>query len=347
MENNANPVPDCRAQDRVEAWRMFSALQADGLTQRSLLGRRIAHSCWPEIFDYVPFEADTPFCEPFLFSVALNREFLKNIPAIFKYYADHGNFNCINNYKYNFNNIFFVLSLDYPNLQLILPNAKSPEDHLFNISIESFHLLHECNASFFNDICASGKYVIPFAKGATNSFAHDAFPGMAFLNVAVETSRVSAAEDLVHQFMHCAFSNVEMSENFVYVKRSEDTISDYMNGPSSNRSISVLYHSALTEAASIIALAQLLERDALNAAERLEAIARSGFLINKFAIDLQYIEKISALGENSEFAYMKIIDFTKKYIAGMIDECKSFKYFEQGYNFSFAAFCAENNIRQI
>jgi hypothetical protein len=105
------PVPADWAQERVEAWRMFSALQADGLTQRSLLGRRIAHACWPEIFDHVAFEADAPFCEPFLFSVALNREFSENIPAIFKYYAENRHFNCINNYKYNFKNIFFLYYL--------------------------------------------------------------------------------------------------------------------------------------------------------------------------------------------------------------------------------------------
>jgi hypothetical protein len=205
-------------------------------------------------------------------------------------------------------------------------------------------MLQDCDAKFFADSCMSGRYVVPFTKKDTNSFAHDAFPGMAFLNLAVETSRVSVVEDLVHQFMHCAFSNVEMSESFVYVKNSDDTISDYVSGPSSSRTISVLHHSALTEAASIVALARLLECAELTASERLEAIARTGFLINKFAIDFQYIDRISALGGSSEFAYMKIINFAKDYIAGMMNECRTFRYFEQGYNFSFAAFRSENGI---
>ena len=159
-------------------------------------------------------------------------------------------------------------------------------------------------------------------------------------------SPISLVEDLTHQAMHCVYADVEMSDLWTYSIDPGMTISDFYSGPSSDRTLSVLVHSILTEIASLEALSDQYQTGSLNSVEQLEAIARIGFIIRKFQIDVCYANYIPMLDGEAREVFCRITSFGAKLADSMNDHTKDFSYLSQEYNFSMPAFIRDNPFQR-
>lgn len=278
MDIEIDPAFFNKIQDSQKKWQDFEFMQVLGREKRAHLGRQIVYAIWPTVFDEIPYEEDEIFLHPSIFSMALSRSTASIIPKLLAEVWASGKVENITRKKLNIVNGLTLLNHEFHNFEHIIVGSNSPPPELIDEIVRAIGVLKKTSPELCELLFRSTYYLLPFCDSEQNSFADERFPGVIFINVSREVSMAALIEDIVHQSMHCVFCDVEASGALIYTVPAEGLISDYLSGPSAHRTISVLHHSALTEAASATALVNLLSDYSLDKHQQLEALARIVFL---------------------------------------------------------------------
>ncbi|WP_068082586.1 hypothetical protein [Polycladidibacter stylochi] len=335
LHEATSPDPDHMAQGSV--LHSLFQLADEGRYQRSLLGRRIAYAVFPDVFDYQDYHQDELFLRPELFSLKAQPAKLAELQQLLTEPPAH-----IANYSQSIgDNALTLLSVDHFGFETILTPKQQDLSPPLSAMKRALARLAKYHPSLYNGLLANCQYCCFFRDEMQNSFAHDLFPAITFINSHYSSTVIALLEDFVHQASHCLFSEIETAQDFTYKIPPHTPIAALIDGPSNERSLQILHHSLFTLSTSLLALNAIAD-ETLSENERQEKKARLGFLARKFMIDHNYYTQIDIIQQPIGNLIQRFFHVALELATKVNQSTQGFNYNNQPYNFVFEIFLNEN-----
>jgi len=249
-----------------------------------------------------------------------------------------------------------VLPLKYINetgieiLQYIPPIYKTiPEQVEYsNLLIEqyepslqkAFDVIKNNNKELYSLIILTIRNVSFFSSKELNSFDTIQMHGACFFNVTIVpyVSEVFFLEDIAHQSAHVIFNTLTLDSND-FLTVDKNYISSFDNRP-----IYIIYHAVYTYCFILDVLDKYIENEGYtNDTNKIEAIARIGFLEWKINLDMSLLKKEKYFTSKGESIFNEMSTSCEKIEAKYKGLFSKYNYQNQPYNFDFNLFRLHND----
>lgn len=219
-------------------------------------------------------------------------------------------------------------------------NAEVQSRHLRT----ALHIMAQHDVDLFEWIAFSTRYIHLYHAKLPNSFASLSAHGAAFLNVPDDACVVFYLDDLAHQCGHIVFNAVTLKKDAYLMCNSDIPLKSITNEINEPRSVYSAYHGLFTYTLIIRCLSRCMP-SFVTANDRLHALARIAFYIQKFQQDL------NALNVNGLYTPLgkKIYKIFSEYCAWCCNEYRNqvsdYNLSNQLYVFSWQRFSEANGLR--
>ncbi|MGY6163817.1 hypothetical protein [Paraburkholderia strydomiana] len=206
----------------------------------------------------------------------------------------------------------------------------------------AFELIELAHPRYRENISSTVQRIALFAIENCHSFATLACHGMVFINTAGSVGVPFFIEDLAHQCGHTVFST--WTNNGVrYLSVPADTeLRAYTGRTDDSRTVYEAFHGIFTEATMVACLGPSIDHLNRDALERLETVARLGFILRRFGTDLRDLSRVDIFTAEGERILEAIILIFREGFDTYWEEIRAFDYSNQGYVFDFGRFLEQN-----
>lgn len=187
----------------------------------------------------------------------------------------------------------------------------------------------------------------------TNSFATMSVHGIAFLNVYQEDyDEVFFIDDIAHQTGHIIIYTLTFNKKDFFVIDETIQINKFTKKTKEYRTFYILFHALYTYYTTLICLDASYSSSRLSKKQRLEILARIGFYLIKYEVDLKNFKKIVSdvgsidkiLTKKAQTMFEPVLGSFQKFYQKYFYKIEHFLYRNQPYNFTFKDFAQENSI---
>lgn len=187
----------------------------------------------------------------------------------------------------------------------------------------------------------------------TNSFATLNAHGIAFLNTYQEDyDEVFFIDDIAHQTGHIITSSLAFDKKDFFLIDETINVRHYTEREGEYRSFYTLFHALYTYYTTLLCLTGAYSDTRLTPKQKTEILARIGFYLIKYKIDLDDFQKIvlasggikKVLTETSQTFFTPVLKGYSEFNNKFHSKIKNFTYLNQPYNFTFKNFLLENTI---
>jgi HEXXH motif-containing protein len=207
----------------------------------------------------------------------------------------------------------------------------------------AFELIAQAQPGYADCLHATLRRVALFESAGPNSFATLACQGMVFINTAGGAGLPFFVEDLAHQCGHVAFAAwTSEPARFMHVAPATPLRLHTGRGDD-RRSVYEALHGIFTEAAMVGCLGPCLDLPDAEPVQRLEILARLGFILRRFGTDLGDLSRADLFSPAGE----RVLDAIRREFRAGYEACwdrvQGLDYSNQDYVFDFARFRAAND----
>ncbi|GAB3805722.1 hypothetical protein GCM10028819_39510 [Spirosoma humi] len=237
----------------------------------------------------------------------------------------------------------FILYIDKSGIvnftEPVIASSRRSEKFLRN----AISILQDNVPEFWEIVELVTREISLFNSKTSRSMAAISYHGTAFINTEGQPNdEVFFIEDLAHQCGHIIFYALTL-QTHNFLKPAKDTLLKKWTGLSyDTRSIYGALHGLFTYTTILHCLTRCLKLDAFNASQRVEALARVGFFMKKFELDLQHMhlpEIFTPQGQQVYDAAFSSFEYVRNEFGA---DYKGYRYHNQPYIFNYDLFRQAN-----
>ena len=216
---------------------------------------------------------------------------------------------------------------------------------------EAVAILKKYYPDFFDCLCLSTRWILPFESPDKNSFATMGVHGVGFLNTSDNRGVVFFIEDIVHQCGHVLFSNMTYRPQDYFLIDPEtplkELLSQHENNEDEDRTLYVAFHGVFTEALMCESFDYCIENKVFSGAQEHELKGRFTYILLRFILDMQNLDREGLFSEKGQVIYQALYKTMMEQYKKYQSLLKIYDLSNQPYNFSWHHFLINNPMHGI
>ena len=215
--------------------------------------------------------------------------------------------------------------------------------------LEASQFFEETMHDFWQLIQLVTREIVVFSSPNYNSFAGIMQLGTAYLNIeGKEKSLIFFIDDIAHQCGHILFYFLTTNTTLYLKVHKDHPLKDFSLNPYEIRTVYDAFHGMFTLVTILYSLQTVIHDTRLNkdGLQVFEALARIGFYLSKFRLDLQLMNN-SKIFTPRGFQYFNQFESSYNQLFSEFGSLvKGFSYINQPYTFDFEVFLKFNPLPQ-
>lgn len=252
-------------------------------------------------------------------------------------------------FEYTYNSIQFrpvLPKIAYENQNLdLLESPKTTFENNKTTIVNAFELIKNYSKSLFHMINKCVDSVVVYNAKNSNSFANINYHGVAFINIyQKKQNEIFFVDDLAHQCGHVIFNVLTLDAgNFLSIPKNT-LIKSITRKSKDRRTIYDAFHGLFTYTCIIDILSNLYCHWNCSKENKNELLARIGFYMLKFRIDLGYLDHPEIFTDLGNTYFKQFVSGYKKIYERLFKFYGHFNFSNQDYIFDFKKFKEINNF---
>lgn len=171
------------------------------------------------------------------------------------------------------------------------------------------------------------------------------YHGTAFINIDSQIhDEVFFVEDLAHQCGHIIFYALTLNTKTFLKSHKDSLLREWTGVLQDNRSVYGAFHGLFTYTTILYCLRQCLKANAFDSIQQVEAMARIGFFMQKFEMDLNQMNIPDLFTIYGGHIYDAAFTCFEQVKAEYAESYKDYTYTNQPYIFNYEAFQQANSL---
>ncbi|MGF7217674.1 hypothetical protein GGR92_003849 [Spirosoma lacussanchae] len=224
------------------------------------------------------------------------------------------------------------------------PISKTISTHKLHL-LKAFEFLQKYSRKFWEIIKLVTREITLFNSPNQRSMAAISYHGTAFINTEGQAhDEVFFIEDLAHQCGHIIFYALTLKANDFLKIRKETPVCDITGVQHDSRTVYGVFHGLFTYTTILYCLTECLKSGVFSYSQQLESIARIGFFMQKFQVDLIYMNHPEIFTPKGWLIYSSAKDSFEQIQQMFKADYALYRYDNQPYIFNYELFREANGI---